>query len=212
MMPMDEATAGDQVAEVNLPATANPNSPFAWPKERRILSTRVKRIDGPAEGLGTGQVLVRHPAPRAALRPHPALAAPARADHVDRSGAGAEDAGRQGGGDHRQARRQDDVRRATRWLPSLPPPRSRRATRRGQSGWSTRCCPSWPRSSRRCVPKPRRCSRAATSRRRRPRKKAASPPASRPRRTSSSRRTARRSRRTCRSRRTAASASGTATS
>lgn len=45
MVPDD--MAGGQVAEVNLPASANPNSPFAWPTERKILSTRVNRIDGP---------------------------------------------------------------------------------------------------------------------------------------------------------------------
>ena len=52
MVPVNEATTGDQVAEVNLPATANPNSPFAWPKERRILSTSVNRIDGPLKVAG----------------------------------------------------------------------------------------------------------------------------------------------------------------
>ncbi len=52
MVPLDEATTADQVAEVNLPATANPNSPFAWPKERRILSTRVNRVDGPLKVSG----------------------------------------------------------------------------------------------------------------------------------------------------------------
>ena len=50
MVPMEEM--GGQVAEVNLPATANPNSPFAWPKERRLLSTRVNRIDGPLKVSG----------------------------------------------------------------------------------------------------------------------------------------------------------------
>ena len=57
MMPMnDAATAGTdeagQVAEVTLPASANPNSPFAWPRERRLLSTRVNRIDGPQKVSG----------------------------------------------------------------------------------------------------------------------------------------------------------------
>lgn len=51
MVPLDAAADG-QVAEVNLPATANPNSPYAWPKERKILSTRVNRIDGPVKVAG----------------------------------------------------------------------------------------------------------------------------------------------------------------
>lgn len=41
-----------QVPEVNLPASANPNSPYAWPAERRVLSTRVNRIDGPLKVSG----------------------------------------------------------------------------------------------------------------------------------------------------------------
>ena len=49
-VPIEEM--GGQVAEVNLPATANPNSPFAWPKERRLLSTKVNRIDGPVKVSG----------------------------------------------------------------------------------------------------------------------------------------------------------------
>ncbi|BCS36029.1 oxidoreductase [Luteitalea sp. TBR-22] len=49
-VPMEEM--GGQVAEVNLPASANPNSPYAWPKERRLLSTRVNRIDGPLKVSG----------------------------------------------------------------------------------------------------------------------------------------------------------------
>ncbi|AMY12928.1 Xanthine dehydrogenase molybdenum-binding subunit [Luteitalea pratensis] len=52
MVPIDSPIAGDQVAEVNLPASANPNSPYAWPKERKILSTRVNRIDGPLKVSG----------------------------------------------------------------------------------------------------------------------------------------------------------------
>ena len=54
MVPMDDAAAGGemQVAEVNLPATANPNSPYAWPKERKLLSTKVNRIDGPMKVSG----------------------------------------------------------------------------------------------------------------------------------------------------------------
>lgn len=44
--------AGGQVAEVNLPASANPNSPYAWPAERKLLSTRVNRIDGPLKVSG----------------------------------------------------------------------------------------------------------------------------------------------------------------
>jgi xanthine dehydrogenase YagR molybdenum-binding subunit len=47
----DDMTGG-QVAEVNLPASANPNSPYAWPTERKILSTRVNRIDGPQKVSG----------------------------------------------------------------------------------------------------------------------------------------------------------------
>ena len=54
MVPMDDAAAGGemQVAEVNLPASANPNSPYAWPKERKLLSTKVNRIDGPMKVSG----------------------------------------------------------------------------------------------------------------------------------------------------------------
>ncbi len=52
LMPMDDAMGEPQVAEVNLPATANPNSPYAWPKERRLLSTKVNRIDGPQKVAG----------------------------------------------------------------------------------------------------------------------------------------------------------------
>ena len=52
MVPIDEPMTGDQVAEVNLPASANANSPYAWPKERKILSTRVNRIDGPLKVSG----------------------------------------------------------------------------------------------------------------------------------------------------------------
>jgi xanthine dehydrogenase YagR molybdenum-binding subunit len=51
----DEAvtvTAGDQVAEVAAPASANANSPFAWPQQRRLLSTRINRIDGPLKVSG----------------------------------------------------------------------------------------------------------------------------------------------------------------
>jgi xanthine dehydrogenase YagR molybdenum-binding subunit len=50
VVPIEEM--GGQVAEVNLPASANPNSPYAWPKERRLLSTRVNRIDGPLKVAG----------------------------------------------------------------------------------------------------------------------------------------------------------------
>ncbi len=52
MMPMEEALGGGQVPEVNLPATANADSPYAWPKERRLLSTKVNRIDGPQKVAG----------------------------------------------------------------------------------------------------------------------------------------------------------------
>ncbi len=60
MTPMDAtvdgvgegAAGGGQVAEVNLPATANPNSPYAWPKERRLLSTKINRVDGPQKVAG----------------------------------------------------------------------------------------------------------------------------------------------------------------
>ena len=44
--------AGGQVPEVNLPATANANSPYAWPTTRKVLSTRVNRIDGPLKVSG----------------------------------------------------------------------------------------------------------------------------------------------------------------
>ncbi|MBA2356298.1 MAG: xanthine dehydrogenase family protein molybdopterin-binding subunit [Acidobacteria bacterium] len=46
------AEAEGQVAEVAAPATANPNSPYAWPKESRLLSTRVNRIDGTLKVAG----------------------------------------------------------------------------------------------------------------------------------------------------------------
>lgn len=51
----DETTPGTgegQVAEVAAPATANPNSPYAWPQERRLLSSRVNRIDGTLKVAG----------------------------------------------------------------------------------------------------------------------------------------------------------------
>ena len=38
--------------EVAAPATANPDSPYAWPQQRRLLSTRVNRIDGPLKASG----------------------------------------------------------------------------------------------------------------------------------------------------------------
>ncbi len=51
MMPIEEIMGEAQVPEVNLPATAT-NSPYAWPAERKILSTRVNRIDGPEKVSG----------------------------------------------------------------------------------------------------------------------------------------------------------------
>ena len=48
----DSPLAGGQVPEVAAPATANPDSPYAWPQQRRLLSTRVNRIDGPLKASG----------------------------------------------------------------------------------------------------------------------------------------------------------------
>lgn len=92
MMPVDAPVAEGQVAEVNLPATANPNSPYAWPKERRLLSTRVNRIDGPVKVAGKAKYsydikrpgmlygrILRSPHPHARIRSldlAPALALP----------------------------------------------------------------------------------------------------------------------------------------
>jgi xanthine dehydrogenase YagR molybdenum-binding subunit len=52
MRPIEGEPGGDQVAEVNLPASGNPNSPYAWPTARKILGTRVNRIDGPLKVSG----------------------------------------------------------------------------------------------------------------------------------------------------------------
>ena len=68
LMPMEEAMGEAQVAEVSLPATANPNSPYAWPKERRLLSTRVNRIDGPQKVAGNARRSVNRPAVRGRRR------------------------------------------------------------------------------------------------------------------------------------------------
>lgn len=92
MVPLDDMAGEGQVAEVNLPATANPNSPYAWPKERRILSTRVNRIDGPLKVAGKAKYsydikrpgmlygrILRSPHPHARIRSldlAPALAMP----------------------------------------------------------------------------------------------------------------------------------------
>lgn len=68
--------AGGQVAEVNLPASANPNSPYAWPTERKLLSTRVNRIDGPLKVSGRAKYSydIRRPGllyARVLRSPHP---------------------------------------------------------------------------------------------------------------------------------------------
>ena len=41
-----------QVPEVQAPARASGNSRYAWPKERDVLGTRVRRVDGPAKVMG----------------------------------------------------------------------------------------------------------------------------------------------------------------
>lgn len=46
------AADGGQVPEVAAPASANPNSPYAWPQQPTLLSTRVQRIDGPLKASG----------------------------------------------------------------------------------------------------------------------------------------------------------------
>lgn len=54
----DERTPGmdaGQVPEVAAPAAANPNSPYAWPTERRLLSTSINRIDGPLKVTGAAK-------------------------------------------------------------------------------------------------------------------------------------------------------------
>ena len=68
--------AGGQVAEVNLPASANPNSPYAWPKERRLLQHARQPDRRPAQGQRPREVLLRHQAPgllygRILRSPHP---------------------------------------------------------------------------------------------------------------------------------------------
>lgn len=47
-----EALGINQVPEVAAPATADPTSPYAWPQERRLLSGRIERIDGPLKASG----------------------------------------------------------------------------------------------------------------------------------------------------------------
>ena len=74
-----------QVPEVQAPAAARAAlHTYPWPEKPRLLGTRVTRIDAAAEGHRPRQVHVRHHPARHDLRPHPPLAARARAAHEHR--------------------------------------------------------------------------------------------------------------------------------
>ncbi len=71
-----DAAGTRQVPEVAAPATANPNSPYAWPEQRRLLSSRIRRVDGPlkASGRATYSYDVKRPGMlwgRILRSPHP---------------------------------------------------------------------------------------------------------------------------------------------
>ena len=100
-----------QVPEVQAPPRPPQHDKYPWPEKPRLLGTRVSRIDGPLKVIGPREVLVRHRAAGHDLRPHPAIAARARAAEEHRRGGGGEGAGREGVAHHDQAGRQGDVSR-----------------------------------------------------------------------------------------------------
>ena len=89
-----------QVPEVKTAAQPAKHEKYPWPEKPTLLGTRVPRLDGSVKATGQAKYSFDINRPGHASRPDPPIAAPARADRLDRSWRGRKGAWRKGGARH----------------------------------------------------------------------------------------------------------------